>query len=133
MDMMQQLAMLASQANETPEQRADRLEEAAAESAVDADTLYDVEQDLRRLARERRDANPEKAQQIEAMAQQFAPMLGIDPSQADEIAIKLGGQFATARPRATATIVRSLHEVFDERGLYDELDGVETPALPEGE
>jgi len=28
----------------------------------------------------------------------------------------------------TATIVRSLHHVFSERGLYEELDGVQTPA-----
>jgi len=133
MDLMQQIALLASQADETAAERAERLEQAGAEADVDPEILYDVEEDLRRLAREQRNANPEKMEQIEAFAQQFAPMLGIDPSEADELALKLATQLAMGKPEVTATIVRSLHHVFSERGLYDELDGVQTPALPEGD
>jgi hypothetical protein len=133
MDLMQQIALLASQADETAEERAERLEQAGAEADVGPETLYDVEEDLRRLAREQRDLNPEKMEQIEAFTQQFAPMLGIPPDKADELAIKLATQLAMDKPETTATIVRSLHQVFSERGLYNELDGVQTPALPEGE
>lgn len=128
---IQQLSMIAAQANETDEQRAERLEEAADMAECDPTTLYEVEQDLRGLASFYADQNPEKLAQVKAKGQNLAPMLGLDPNAAEDVfsedtAAALLGQYATAKPGATALIVKALHESFDRRGLYDEL-GTETP------
>lgn len=129
--LIQQIAMLASQADETDEQRADRLQDAASGAGCDPTTLYEVEQDLRGLARHYADANPDKLAQVKQVGQMYAPSLGMDPSAAEDVlsvdtAASLLGQYATARPELAALLVKSLHESFERRGLYDEL-GTETP------
>jgi len=125
------MAMLAAQADETDEQRADRLQESAESAGCDPTTLYEVEQDLRGLARHYAKQNPETVAQVRQVGQMYAPSMGVDPSAAEDVlsidtVASLLGQNATARPEVVALAVKSLHESFDRRGLYDEL-GTETP------
>lgn len=129
--LLQQLTLLASEANETDEQRAQRLSEAADQCGADAETLYQIERDLRTLGRQYEQANEEK---IGAVAEQLKPMaagLGINPDAAGdqfgaETVINVATMKALARPAATAKAVKTLHEAFERRGLYQEL-GTETP------
>jgi hypothetical protein len=128
---IQQIAILASQADETDEERADRLEECAEETGADAHTLFEVEEDLRGLARLAGRENEETVAKVEQIAQQFAPMMGMDPEQAGELVdvetvASLGTQYALAHPEETALMVKTVHEAFERRGLYDDLD-TETP------
>lgn len=130
-----QIAMVASQAEETDEQRAERLEEAAEGAACNSATLYEVEQDLRGLADHYANQNPDKLAQVRTLAKTYAPTLGMDPAEAEEIisvetAAALLSQYTTARPKIAALLVKSLHESFERRGLYDEL-GTETPTQTE--
>jgi len=130
--LIQQLALITSQANETDEQRAERLTEAAENAGINPDTLYSVERDIREFGRMHASRHEQKVAEIESELTAFAPMLGMDPSAAGEqigpdTAIKLASQHATARPEVTATLVKTLHESFERAGLYDELD-IETPS-----
>lgn len=129
--LIQQLSLMASQADETDEQRADRLQQTADEAGCDPTTLYEVEQDLRGLARHYANQNPEKVAQVKQVGQMYAPSLGMDASAAEDAlsidtVASLLGMKATARPVEIALAVKSLHESFERRGLYDEL-GTETP------
>lgn len=129
--LIQQITMIAQQANETDEQRATRLSEAASGAECDSTTLYEVEQDLRGLARHYAAQNPEKLAEVRSLGQMYAPSMGMDPDAAEQVlsvdtAAALLGQYATRRPDLTALLVKSLHESFERRGLYDEL-GTETP------
>jgi len=130
---IQKLSLITSQAQETDEQRAERLSESATDAGCDPETLYAVEQDLRGFARHMNDQHSDTVRELENRLQAFAPMLGVPPETAQDLgpdtAIKLGGQIATARPTHTALLVKTLHESFQRQGLYDEL-GTETP--PEG-
>lgn len=130
--LIQQLSLLAAQANETDEERADRLTEAAGSAGVDPETLYLVECDVRGFGQHAAQQHPEKVEQIQQLASGYAPMLGMDPEQAGDLAsidtaLSLLGQYATAKPDVTAYVVRALHESFERRGLYNEL-GTEAPA-----
>jgi hypothetical protein len=127
--------MLAAQADETDEQRAERLEQAAEQAECNSGTLYEVEQDLRDLADHYADQNPDKLAQVRTLAKTYAPTLGMDPVEAEDIlsvetVASLLSQYTTARPKIAALLVKSLHESFERRGLYDEL-GIETPTEPE--
>ena len=118
-----QIAMVASQADETDEQRADRLQQAANGAGCDPTTLYEVEQDLRGLARHAAEENPEKLSQLKSLGAMYgAP----DDALSVDTAASLLGQKVTARPELVALTVKTLHESFERRGLYDEL-GTETP------
>jgi len=128
---IQQIAILASQADETDEERADRLEQCAEKTGADAHTLFEVEEDLRGLARLYGRNNEETVAKVEQFAQQYAPMMGMDPEQAGELVdvetvACLGTQYALARPGVTALMIKTLHETFERRGLYEDLD-TETP------
>jgi len=123
--------MVASQADETDEQRAERLEQAAEQAECNSGTLYEVEQDLRTLADHYADQNPDKLAQVRTLAKTYAPTLGMDPVEAEdmfsvETVASILSQYTTARPKIAALLVKSLHESFERRGLYDEL-GTETP------
>ncbi|NLV08736.1 hypothetical protein GOC74_02130 [Halomicrobium mukohataei] len=123
-EIMQQVALLASEADETDEQRAQRLEEIAVETDIEAETLYNVEEDLRSELRRYLETHPQQRQDLQQLAQQFGPLLGIDPNAADDLVVSLGTQKALADPVMTAQVVRTLHTVFTDRGLYDQLDEV---------
>ena len=129
---IQQIAILASQADETDEERARRLEQCAEETGADAHTLFEVEEDLLGLARLVGKQNAETVDVVEqAVVEQFGPMMGMDPEKAGELvdvetAASLATQYALARPRVTALAVKTLHETFERRGLYEEL-GTEAP------
>jgi|GEM_PF-6415975 len=127
MDEIMNLAQeAASEADETDEQRADRLNTAATEAGVDPETLYKLEQEIRGFIRYEMGRNPDEMEDLEQFAAQLAPWLGIDPTQVDRMLVSLGGQYATGSPAKTAYLVRTLDEALDRSGLYDELD-VETP------
>jgi len=133
--LIQQIAQVAQQADETDEERANRLTDAADQSGATTETLYHVEQDVRRLARHHLRENEQTVAQAKMQATAFAPALGLDPESAEEIAnvdtvVNLVGQYALARPRVAALAVRSLHETFDRNGLYEEL-GTEAPTPAE--
>lgn len=120
-DLMTQAAMMATQAIETDEQRVERLEILAEETDVDENTLYDVEQELRGLARHRLDElEDEKQQQLDQLAQQAAPMVGVPGDEVDDLLCILLAMHVVGRPERAATIVAGLHDVFDRNGLYDE-------------
>lgn len=123
---MQQLALIASQAEETPEERAHRLETVANETAVTSDTLYETEESLRGLGWDQLTTHEEKADEIEQVMMQLAPMLGIDPQRAEEqfgpeTAIRLLSMKMIGHPEATAHAVAHVNDVFQRTGLYDEL------------
>jgi hypothetical protein len=129
--LIQQMAMLAAQADETDEQRADRLQESAESAECDPTTLYEVEQDFRGLAQHYADQNPDKLAEVKQLGQTYAPTLGMDAGAAEDAlsvdtAASLLGQAATANPEVVALAVKTLHESFERRGLYAEL-GTETP------
>ena len=130
--LIQQISMLAAQADETDEQRADRLQQAANGAGCDPTTLYEVEQDLRGLARHAAEENPEKLSQVKSLGAMYgAP----DDALSVDTAASLLGQKVTARPDLVALTVKTLNESFERRGLYDEL-GTEPelqPPLTEGE
>jgi len=123
---MQQLALIASQAEETPEERAHRLETVAEETAVASDTLYETEESLRGLGWDHLTKHEEAADQIEQQMVQMAPMLGMDPQRAKEqfgpeTAIRLLSMKMVGNPEATAYTVAHINDVFQRTGLYDEL------------
>jgi hypothetical protein len=124
--------MVASQADETDEQRAERLEQAAEQAECNSGTLYLVEQDLRGLARHAAAENPETLSQVKSLGAMYgAP----DDALSVDTAASLLGQKVTARPDLVALTVKTLNESFERRGLYDEL-GTEPelqPPLTEGE
>lgn len=123
---MQQLALIASQAEETDEERAHRLETVAEETAVTSDTLYETEESLRGLGWDQLTKHQEKADQIEQQMTQMAPMLGLDPQRAEEqfgpdTAIRLLSMKMMGHPEATAYAIAHMNDVFQRTGLYDEL------------
>ncbi|NLV14090.1 hypothetical protein [Haloarcula argentinensis] len=126
-EIIQQLALVASQADESPEERTQRLKQVADDSGATARTLYEVEEDLRGLGWSALVDNEETVDQIEAKLQGFAPMFGLDPQRVEdqfgpETFIHLFSQYALARPEATAYAIATLDDVLTRRGLYDELD-----------
>ena len=123
---MQQLALIASQAEETPEERAHRLETVAETTAVTSDTLYETEESLRGLGWDQLTKHEEKADEIEQQMTQLAPMLGMDPQRAEEqfgpeTVIRLLSMKMIGRPEATAHAVAHINDVFQRTGFYDEL------------
>jgi hypothetical protein len=129
-ELINKIASIAKEADETEDERADRLTDAAAAADVDPVTLMDVEEDIRGIGCLAADRNEEKVAKAEQQLTAFAPMLGIEPEATDDLSaetfIKLLGRFAVERPGATALTVRTLHESFVRHGLYQEL-GTETP------
>jgi hypothetical protein len=129
-ELISKIASIAEEADETENERADRLTDAATAADVDPVTLMAVEEDVRGIGRLAAERNGEKVAQAEQQLGAFAPMLGLDPETAEnlnaETFINLLGQFAVERPGATALTVRTLHESFERNDLYDEL-GTETP------
>ncbi len=129
--LIEKITSIAEEANETDDQRADRLTDAAAAANVDPVTLMDVEEDIRGVGRLAAERNSEKVAQAEQQLTAFAPMLGVDPEATEDLSaetfIKLIGQFAVERPGAAALTVRTLHESFSRHGLYQELN-TETPS-----
>lgn len=129
MNLMTQAAMMAGQAIETDEERVDRLEAVEQETGIDANTLYDVERDVRGLGRYRIDQlPPETRQQIQGLAEQAAPMVGVPADQMEDLACVLVGQMLVDEPERAARIVYTLNEIFERDGLYAEAD-VDPPAL----
>jgi len=122
---LQQLASIADEADESSEERADRLQQTAENVACEPTTLYEVEEDIRGLGEHYASENNETVQQAEAKLSTLGMMMGMDQQTAQalgaETAIKLIGQLSTAEPAATAHLVKSLHECFERRGLYEEL------------
>ena len=134
MNVMQKLALLTSQANETDDQRAERLKQSAKGTGADPVTLYETETALRELGKRTVENHPETMDQFEQRVQSLAPMLGMDPEQAGEqlspeTFINLGTQYALRNPDSVARAVYTLHEQFRRSGLYDELG---TEPLPAG-
>lgn len=130
-NIIQQLALMASQAEESPEERHNRLTNVAEDTGADPETLYDVEQEVRGYGYYVANQNTEKVSEAEEKLAQFAPMMGMDPQAAQEqvsaeTVIKIASMHALGRPERTAQIVKTLHESFERHGLYDEL-GTETP------
>lgn len=125
---MTQLALMVAQLQETTEERVERLETTAAESDADAETLYDVEEELRRAGKIRLDELDEDTRQQWAnLKQQVGPMVGVDPEYLDDLALLAVARILVDDPRRTAEIVATLDDVFSRQGLYDELD-IETPS-----
>lgn len=122
MNVMTQAAMMAGQAIETEEERVERLEEVEAESGVDATTLYDVERNIRGLGRHRIDQlSPETRQNVQNIAQQAAPMVGVPADQMEDLACVLVAQMIVSSPLRAAKVVHSLDEIFSRTGLYEEV------------
>jgi hypothetical protein len=129
--LMQQLALIQAQTNESPEDRTHRLTECADEAGADPETLYDVEEELRGYGRHLARENTDKVAELETKLAQLGPMIGMDPAAAQnqldaETGIRLATMQALGRPQVTAAAVKTLHETFQRHGLYDEL-GTETP------
>ncbi|WP_121822841.1 hypothetical protein [Halostella salina] len=122
---------LTEQAEETADERADRLSRVGERADVDPVRLMDVEDDVRGLARLAADRNAETVAEAEAKLPMIAPMLGIDPEVAEDLgaetAVALLGRYAVEHPEITAKTVRTLHESMERAGLYEDL-GTETPA-----
>jgi len=124
---IQQIALLASQADETPEQRAARLRQSAQETTADPETLFEVEEDLRGVGRLAIERNEDVVDELEEKIAALALQIGMDPAQARDVlgpetVVVLAAQSALARPAVTALAVKTLHETFERRGLYDELE-----------
>lgn len=132
--LIKQIRKVVQHANETDEERAERLTQAAEQAGADPETLYAVEQDVRGFARLVTEAEAEKVAEAESKLKAFAPMLGLNPGVADELgadtAVTLVGRYVSEEPEKMAKLIKTLHESFERRGLYAEL-GTETPS--EGE
>jgi len=121
--MMTQLSMMAAESYESTEERVQRLETTAAETAVDESTLYDMEQNVRRYAKHRlQSLEGEEAQQVEQLKQQAPAMLGVPADDVDDVAAVLIARMLISEPQRVAAIVHNLDNIFLEAGLYDELD-----------
>lgn len=122
-EIINQLSEIASEADETPEERAQRLETIADDSGATPATLYEIEQDLRGLGWTVVSRNEQKTDDLEAVMKQIALFAGIDPQGiSTETLIRLISQYALEKPEATAHAVATLDDVLSRRGLYDELD-----------
>lgn len=118
---------LTDQVDETDEQRAQRLEETAADAGINPQTLYEVEQEVRDQTRALASDHQQRIDEGIGQLQQLALMFGIDPEDAStllqtEAGITLLSQYVTARPRLLATAVKSIDSVLEKRGLYEEID-----------
>jgi len=134
MDLQNALTTLDETAHETPEERAKRLEATATEHEVSESALYETERAIRAAVRREAEANPGRVDQTLAQVRAFAPMLGIHPEDAEDVAtvdtaVNLVGQTALADPAKVAQGVRRLDAIFTETGLYDELGTPEPEGL----
>lgn len=118
---MELAASIAEQADETAEQRARRLEETAAEADVDADTLYDVEESLRNAVDEWLTEHPDQRDDLQAMAQQWGPFIGLDPDSAEDAVVILLARAFVERPAVAARVVSTVDDVLEDQGLYQDL------------
>ncbi len=126
------LMQAAEQADESEDERVNRLRENADAVGADPTTLFDVEEDARGLVRLLTERNSETVEDLQLGATAVAPMLGLNPEDAEEVvdpevAAALVGQMLTSDPEKLALLVYSLHEILRRNGLYDEL-GTEPPA-----
>ena len=116
--------------DESAEETFTRLNRSANEAGCETDTLFEVEEDAIRIAEkavEESDEDPSAfaADAIDNLATQFGfPVDGasaVEAAGGTETVISLLGQGATARPRATAGLVKLIFDCYRSNGLYREL------------
>lgn len=128
MQLMTQLSMMAAESYESTEERVQRLETTAADTDVDETTLYDVEEEVRRYAKHRlQSLEGEEAQQVEQLKQEAPAMLGVPADDVDDVAAVLIARMLVSEPKRVAEIVHNLDWIFQDTGLYYEMD-VPTPS-----
>lgn len=121
------LQQMVGESDESDEERAERLERIAEEHDVEAVTLYEIEREIREVARSvqaRKEDQLSDAQESVVSDPQTAQFGGIMDMLGGDVVVDMVGQMAVQNPRLSAELVYSMHKAFDERGLYDDL-GVE--------
>lgn len=123
MQLLSQLSMMAAEAEESTEERVERLENVAAKTDVDENTLFDVEEDLRRYVKHRlQTLDGEEAAQVEQLKQQAPAMMGVPADDVEDVAAVILARMLVAQPERVATIVHNLDEILLRTGLYEEVD-----------
>jgi len=119
---------LTEQIEETDEQRAQRLEETGAEAGVNPETLYEIEQEVRSqtraLATDHQERIDEQLQSLQTLAVLAG---GLDRTVAKRLLrtdalVTLFSQGVSEKPRELAATVYRLDSLFEQRGLYAEID-----------
>jgi len=125
-DITEILAETERLANESDSERADRLHQLGSETDVDEWTLYETEEALRALAREARQSSDADLNALVSQAKGFAPMFlpaDADVSHLDADAlVQAFVQKLMEDPEGLAEGVLVFYSVFDQVGLYDEVD-----------
>lgn len=124
---MQQLAMLSSQADETDEERARRIEAVAEQTEADPETLYEVEEALRGLGWSVIADYEEEVTQFENKIASSAQFVGMDPQKVKSqfgagTILRLLTMKCLGGPEEIALTVAHIHGVFERKGFYDEVD-----------
>lgn len=127
---MQQLFELINDAaNETAEERYQRLSESAENAGCDPETLFEIEEDISELsgvAREEIDADPaaKAAELIDELAQELGvPASGpavVGLAGGNETITSLTTKALTAEPQASAILAKFVYDSYRRRGFYRE-------------
>jgi len=112
-------------AEETDEERAERLEATARKHGIDPVTLYETEEQTRNLALALKTEHAEGIGEFEdapgvddELLQAIRPLLTMLGEDAEVVLLS---KALTKDPRTAANVVKSLNDVFEREGLYDEL------------
>jgi hypothetical protein len=120
-------------ADETDEERVERIQQTADEHGIDAMTLLEVEKRVRKLALAIKGEHMESVDgELADMAddaepdvmQALQPVLGMLGDDAETVLLS---KALTKDPEFAATVVRSMDAIYRRQGLYDDL-GVSEPA-----
>jgi len=134
MQLMTQLSMMAAEAEESTEERVERLETVAEDSAVDENTLYDAEEEIRRYVKHRlENLDGEEREKVDELKQQAPAMLGVPPEDVEDVVAVIAARMIVAKPERVASIVNGLDTILHRSDLYEEVDA-EAPSpddLPE--
>lgn len=118
------IQQLIGDADESDEERAERLEGIAENHNIDPITLYNLEQEVRNAARSLRSQHGDKLDSVSALENdpktaQFSGIFEMLGSEA--VVVDLGSRVAVQNPQLSAEAVYSLHTAFVESGIYDDL------------
>lgn len=123
--MFQAIDSLLQEAEESEQERAQRIEQTAEAYGMDPVTLLDVEEqmhDVGEAVQQRYDETLDEARanvQADPEAAAYAPFL--DFLGADTVT-SLVTKLIVSKPRLGAWVVRELHRIFERTGFYEEVD-----------
>jgi hypothetical protein len=128
--LLNQLMQLNDLADESPEDRLERLETAAERSGASPETLYETERRVESLILHLLQQRSDDVEDLREKGQaQGGLVAALSNMLSPEAIARLGAVMTTMSPRLTVGAVRTLAAILEDVGLADEVDA--PPALVE--